>query len=233
MSRKIKQTKPLANFECNKISLSKSLYEFQFYLVALGPRAKFAKLQIQSDMYPIAMFQDAVQLVRLPNFPRAFQSYKRRPEPPVAGAVLRFSSEEGSQYLLVRGRHSGKWSFPKGHKEDFETLHETIQREVQEEVGINTLPPYVSEFQGRVGTYRVFDLPEPIRPCPQDLDEVDAADWFSLKEILTMTLNVDTSYYFLKTYNLRTSPSLLGRTQLPTDIPDGVALTSRYVSASL
>lgn len=172
------------------------------------------------------MFQDAVHLVRLPQFPRAFQTYKRKPEPPVAGAVLRFSApEESPQYLLVRGRHSGKWSFPKGHKEDFETLQETIQREVLEEVGIKTLPPYLSEFQGRVGTYRVFDLPEPTRPCPQDLDEVDAADWFSLEEISTMTLNVDTSYYFLKTHNLRTSPPF--RPQLPTDIPDGVSLTSR------
>ncbi len=179
------------------------------------------------------MLQDAVQLVRLPQFPRAFQTYKRKPEPPVAGAVLRFAStgEQGDQYLLVRGRHSGKWSFPKGHKEDFETRQETTQREVQEEVGRATLPPYVSEFQGRVGTYRVFNLPEPTRPNPQDLDEVDAADWFSLKEISTMSLNVDTSYYFLKTHNLRTSPPL--RPQLPTDIPDGVALTSRYVSASL
>jgi 8-oxo-dGTP pyrophosphatase MutT (NUDIX family) len=159
--------------------------------------------------------------LRLPQFPRAFQSYKRKPEPPVAGAVLR----SGNQWLLVRGRHSGKWSFPKGHKEPYETLEQTIQREVQEEVGINPLPPYVSEFQGRVGTYRVFDLPSLIRPCPQDLDEVDAADWFCLEEISTMSLNVDTSYYFLKVHSVRTSPPL--QPQLPTQIPNGVALLTR------
>jgi diadenosine hexaphosphate hydrolase (ATP-forming) len=161
------------------------------------------------------------QLLRLPNFPRAFQSYKRKPEPPVAGAIIRSQNK----FLLVRGRHSGKWSFPKGHKEPYETLDATIKREVQEEVGITTLPPYVSEFQGRVGTYRIFDLMTEVRPYPQDLDEVDAADWFSLEEISTMTLNVDTSYYFLKIHNVRTSPGL--QPQLPTYIPDGVALTER------
>jgi 8-oxo-dGTP pyrophosphatase MutT (NUDIX family) len=173
------------------------------------------------------MFKDAVQLIRLPNFPRAFQTYKRKPEPPVAGAVLRFSAsgEQADQYLLVRGRHSGKWSFPKGHAEPQETLDQTILREVQEEVGLATLPPYLSEFQGRVGKYRIYDLPTPVRPCPQDLDEVDAADWFSLKEISTMTLNVDTSYYFLKTHNLRSSPPSGPR--LPTAIPEGVSLTAR------
>jgi 8-oxo-dGTP pyrophosphatase MutT (NUDIX family) len=162
---------------------------------------------------------------RLPQFPRAFQSYKRRPEQPVAGAVLSYSGNSGQQWLLIRGRHSGKWSFPKGHKEPNETLEETIQREVFEEVGIQALPPYMSEFQGRVGTYRVFDLPSLTRPYPQDLDEVDAADWFSLEEISTMTLNVDTSYYFLKVHGVRTSPPL--QPQLPTDIPDGVSLMAR------
>ncbi len=162
--------------------------------------------------------------IRLPNFPRAFQSYRkqRQDEQPVAGAVLRC---QGDQYLLVRGRHSGKWSFPKGHAEHHETLDQTILREVHEEVGLTTLPPYVSEFQGRVGTYRVFDLPTQVRPCPQDLDEVDAADWFSLKEISTMNLNVDTSYYFLKTHNIRSS---VDQPQSPEyRIPGGISLASR------
>lgn len=168
------------------------------------------------------MLPAALQSIRLPQFPRAFQSYKRKPEPPVAGAVLCCNA---GNYLLVRGRHSGKWSFPKGHKEPHETLEQTIHREVQEEVGINTLPPYVSEFQGRVGTYRVFNLSAPVRPCPQDLDEVDAADWFSLEEISTMSLNVDTSYYFLKVHGVRSSPPL--QPHLPTEIPDGVPLLYR------
>jgi 8-oxo-dGTP pyrophosphatase MutT (NUDIX family) len=181
------------------------------------------------------MLPAALQSIRLPQFPRAFQTYKRKPEPPVAGAILLCSPGGGaaSNYLLVRGRHSGKWSFPKGHKEDFETLEETIQREVQEEVGIESLPPYLSEFQGRVGTYRVFDLSLQIRPCPQDLDEVDAADWFSLKEIATMSLNVDTSYYFLKVHGVRTSSPSFGKAPMPTGIPDGVTLRSRCVTSSL
>ena len=170
------------------------------------------------------MLPIALQAIRLPQFPRAFQSYKRKPEPPVAGAVLC----SAGNYLLVRGRHSGKWSFPKGHKEHSETLEQTIQREVQEEVGIKALPPYVSEFQGRVGTYRVFNLSAPIRPCPQDLDEVDAADWFSLEEVVALPLNVDASFYFSKVHSIRCRP-VTNSPPLPTLLSDDASLEARAI----
>lgn len=39
--------------------------------------------------------------------------------------------------LLLRHRHGGHWSFPKGHIEGCETEVETALREVREETGLN------------------------------------------------------------------------------------------------
>lgn len=39
--------------------------------------------------------------------------------------------------LLLRHRHGGHWSFPKGHVEGTETEIETALREVQEETGLH------------------------------------------------------------------------------------------------
>lgn len=39
--------------------------------------------------------------------------------------------------LLLRHRHGGHWSFPKGHVEGSETEVETALREVQEETGLH------------------------------------------------------------------------------------------------
>jgi 8-oxo-dGTP pyrophosphatase MutT (NUDIX family) len=38
--------------------------------------------------------------------------------------------------LLVQGRKSKKWGFPKGHQHEDETIFQTAQREMMEETGI-------------------------------------------------------------------------------------------------
>jgi 8-oxo-dGTP pyrophosphatase MutT (NUDIX family) len=154
------------------------------------------------------MFADAL---RLPAFPRAFQTYRRRTprsgqDTPIYGAILR--SVGTLQFLLVKGRHSGKWSFPKGHLEPSESDVECIRREVKEESGIHLDPAIdipISTFQGRVGIYKEYII-DKIRPRPQDLEEIDAADWFSLSEVAEMSLNVDASFYFSKVHNIRCRP---------------------------
>ena len=40
------------------------------------------------------------------------------------------------KYLLVYGKKSGKWGFPKGHQENNETVEDTAIRELYEETGI-------------------------------------------------------------------------------------------------
>lgn len=55
-----------------------------------------------------------------------------------AGVVL-FHDEDGAieepQYLLLQNARHGAWGFPKGHREDGESLEECARRETDEETG--------------------------------------------------------------------------------------------------
>ena len=44
-------------------------------------------------------------------------------------------NEETNEFLLVYGKKSNKWGFPKGHNEEGETEIETATREFMEETG--------------------------------------------------------------------------------------------------
>ena len=53
------------------------------------------------------------------------------------GAVVYHTGGDGTlRLLLLRHRHGGHWSFPKGHVEQDETEAETALREVLEETGL-------------------------------------------------------------------------------------------------
>ena len=51
------------------------------------------------------------------------------------GAVIYRWNGTNEEYLILRGRRSNKWSFPKGHMEKGETEKDTAVREVFEEAG--------------------------------------------------------------------------------------------------
>ena len=53
-----------------------------------------------------------------------------------AGIILKMNKD---LVLLVHGRKSKKWGFPKGHSNPGDSLVETAVREMQEETGINIL----------------------------------------------------------------------------------------------
>ena len=52
------------------------------------------------------------------------------------GALVYRHEGERLMLLLLRHRHGGHWSFPKGHVEGSETEVETALREVREETGL-------------------------------------------------------------------------------------------------
>ncbi len=68
-----------------------------------------------------------------PSFPASFHCYKP-PHYKVYGSICMTPS---NKILVVKGRRSGKWSFPKGAAEDGDRdiLH-TAMRETEEEVGL-------------------------------------------------------------------------------------------------
>lgn len=74
--------------------------------------------------------------------------YPARPIVGVAGVVF-----IDRQVVLVRRRHpplAGRWSLPGGALELGETLHEGLQRELQEEIGIQTCVGPLIELLDRI-----------------------------------------------------------------------------------
>jgi len=98
--------------------------------------------------------------------------------------------------LLVKGRNSGKWSFPKGHKEGSETYLNCAIRETMEETGIN-LSVYapVACHKLSVGEYFFYEMPAEIEPVIMDEREIEEARWVPFKEICDLPCNVDVNNF--------------------------------------
>ncbi len=86
----------------------------------------------------------SAQIPPATQFPTAFSSFRPRHQK-VYGTIC--ISNEG-RVLLVRGRLSGKWSFPKGHMEPFESGNECALRELFEETGIREMSNF-SDIPGQ------------------------------------------------------------------------------------
>ena len=133
---------------------------------------------------------------------RAFQSLTKPqvPRQRVYGGILRTAHTDPThvRYLLVQGRYSGKWSFPKGHSYMGENPLSCAAREIAEETGQERLPEPIEYLRIGYGNYYVFLYPTIFQPFPRDTTEIMAAEWFTLKEMETLSLNVDVSRYHKK-----------------------------------
>jgi len=105
----------------------------------------------------------------------------------VYGSILISNNQ---RILLIKGRTSGKWSFPKGHSRQGETELEAASRETYEETGI--FPPLQFDriLHLATGTYFVYSCDE-YNPVPLDTKEVVQAKWMDLNEIRSVSVNVD------------------------------------------
>jgi len=108
------------------------------------------------------------------------------------------------EVLIVRGRRSKKWSFPKGHCKGQETDLECAVRELKEETGLDvSSQKYTSCHKLRGATYFVF----PIEGSPAvkvgDKWEIEEVDWCPLSKLPAFSSNVDVSIFrtLMKTNN--------------------------------
>jgi len=102
-----------------------------------------------------------------------------------------------NEVVVVRGRKSGKWSFPKGHGQSRESPLDASVRELKEETGINMkgVKPD-DEIRFNSGTYFVFIVPGRLELVPEDTNEIQDSMWVSLSRIHSLTTNKDlTSFY--------------------------------------
>lgn len=102
---------------------------------------------------------------------------------------------EEDEYVLVQGRYTGKWSFPKGHSNDGEMPLECSLREVAEETGIDELPEPLEYLQIGYGNYFVFNMERKEKLVPRDNSEIMNTKWVTLEEMRNMSLNADASIW--------------------------------------
>jgi 8-oxo-dGTP diphosphatase len=137
------------------------------------------------------------------NFPSAFNSFKP-PHFKVYGAIC---VNEYGEVILVKGRKSNKWSFPKGHKERGETALECAKRELEEETGLLTGPKYVSSHNLKGGEYFIFAIEGRPTLSPLDTREICEAAWWPLSNLPHLDSNVDVSIFrtLMKTMTTETT----------------------------
>lgn len=124
------------------------------------------------------------------SMPSAFQSYKPR-FMKVFGAIC---VNTYGETLLVRGKRSGKWSFPKGHCKAEENDLDCALRELKEETGLDIGDTkYSSYHKLRGGGYFVFA----IEGCPKtkigDHWEISEVQWWPISALPYMNSNIDVS----------------------------------------
>lgn len=123
---------------------------------------------------------------------RAFRSYQP-PELKVYGCIC---ISTNNRVLLVKGRKSKKWSFPKGHREntDYSTL-ECALRELKEETGLVLRNNYLCVKKYKAAEYYIYSMSEESRLIPYDTREIEDAGWFTFDEVKELSKNVDVSMF--------------------------------------
>lgn len=127
-------------------------------------------------------------------FPRPFQCYKPLNQK-VYGSICMTPM---NTVLLVKGRKSGKWSFPKGHKHKVyaETYLECAVRETREETGVDLSDTsHVSVHRLSVGEYYLFELQGELPIVIEDTSEIEEARWMSLEDMSNVACNVDVNNF--------------------------------------
>lgn len=126
-------------------------------------------------------------------FPNAFQCYKPRHHR-IYGAIC--VSPENT-ILLVKGRRSGKWSFPKGHLETQETSLECALRELYEETGLQMNEKPIGSYKLSVGQYFFFEMKEEATTVV-DTNEIEEAAWIPVDRLSDMDCNVDVNNFLMR-----------------------------------
>lgn len=160
-----------------------------------------------------------------------------------AGVILMRADGPEPRYLLLCGRDTGIWSFPKGHPEpeDAGNLLRTAIRETWEETGLRPEADYtfVSPNSQRFGKrpYWIATVrPETVRRLRLSRTEHSMAGWFLRSELEQLRTNVDVRAWIKKAQNpmsaftLLLSPSL---SSSPSPSPiESTRLTAVECSAS-
>jgi 8-oxo-dGTP pyrophosphatase MutT (NUDIX family) len=129
-------------------------------------------------------------------FPNAFRHYKPRCKK-ISGVIMISSN---NTILLVKGRKTNKWSFPKGHIEGSETVHQCALRECYEETGIS-LHDFEYDYSKKLnsGEYFIYNMKHELDHTICDSEEILDVAWVSIPSMMNLCTNTDVNA-FLKDY---------------------------------
>jgi len=114
----------------------------------------------------------------------------------VYGTII-FSAD--GRILIVQGRETGKWSFPKGHKNDVkEAPLECALRETWEESGLILGNEYLEMLQLAAGRYFVYRLEDEPTLLSHDNNEIMDMRWVELDSLGGMNNNCDIRSYIVR-----------------------------------
>jgi len=109
-----------------------------------------------------------------------------------AGIIPVYFGVGDTRILLVRGKHSGKWSFPKGYRENNEFLEETAVREMKEETGIQIQRHQISKNTLKFVNYKFWFVKfEKMLDVKIQVSEILEYKWFKLSEMKEIKINRD------------------------------------------
>jgi ADP-ribose pyrophosphatase YjhB (NUDIX family) len=96
--------------------------------------------------------------------------------------------------LLVKGKITGKWSFPKGHPKEGETEVECAAREIYEETGLIMPSTFERILHLSTGIYYLIRSPE--YACKIiDNNEITESAWMNLAEVRNVKVNIDVNTF--------------------------------------
>jgi 8-oxo-dGTP pyrophosphatase MutT (NUDIX family) len=125
-------------------------------------------------------------------FPASFRSY--RPQSQKVYGVVLVSDQD--RVLVVRGTRTGKYSFPKGHINPFESVRACAFREFEEETGLNINNYDEIGYQHlSAGGYFFFHSPNEDTPPRSPNHEISSASWKSVSELRNLDVNIDISVF--------------------------------------
>ena len=101
------------------------------------------------------------------------------------------SKNDPIRYIIVKGRHLGIWSFPKGHSRREEESLVCAKREIEEETGIRLEKEPIRHHRLKGASYFVFDCNdlEVDNFMTQDTNEIEEVRWVTREEMNTLKVN--------------------------------------------
>jgi 8-oxo-dGTP pyrophosphatase MutT (NUDIX family) len=117
----------------------------------------------------------------------------------VYGGIISVKNEKGeNKYVVVQGRYTRKWSFPKGHSKKGESSLECSLREIKEETGLDTLPEPKEYIKIGYGGYYIFELNSEVSLRTNDKSEIINTKWMTLEEMSEIDMNADGNEFIKK-----------------------------------